>query len=93
MSVGTQSLLYPLHSPEICEKFQAFYEKGTTLDVLDDKTRELIVLALASAFRCATCTEKHIEKAFDAGASRKEVAETVLIASVEGAGDDTILGR
>ena len=39
-------------------------------------------------FRCATCTEKHIEKAFNAGASRKEVAETVLIASVEGAGDE-----
>lgn len=93
MSVGSQTLLFPLHSPEICEKFQEFYNNGTTLDVLDEKTRELIVLALASAFRCATCTEKHIEKAFSAGASKSEVAETVLIASVEGAGDDAILGR
>ena len=93
MSTGSHALLYPLHTPEICEKFRTFYDKGDTLEVLDSKTRELIVLALASTFRCARCTEKHIERAFDAGASKKEVAETVLIASVEGAGDAAVLDR
>jgi AhpD family alkylhydroperoxidase len=60
----------------------AIHEKS----VLDRKTRELLMLALACAFRCPHCTEDHIQGALDAGASKQEVAETLLLTAYEGAG-------
>lgn len=60
----------------------AIHEKS----VLDEKTRELLMLALACAFRCPHCTEDHIKAALEAGASKQEVAETLLLTAYEGAG-------
>ena len=73
-------------SPEIGPAFQDFYEACKGKGVLDKKTKELLMLALACVFRCPHCTEDHIKGALDAGASREEIAEALLIAAVEGAG-------
>jgi AhpD family alkylhydroperoxidase len=54
--------------------------------VLNTKTRELLMLALASAFRCPHCTEAHIKAAIEAGVTKEEITEALLIAAVEGAG-------
>ena len=54
--------------------------------VLDDKTRELLMLALACVFRCPHCTEDHIRGAMESGASKQEIAETLLLTAYEGAG-------
>lgn len=54
--------------------------------VLDAKTRELLMAALACVLRCPYCTEAHIEGALEAGASKQEVSEALLIAALEGAG-------
>ena len=64
---------YSLHSPEIGETFQDFYEACGEKGVLDKKTKELLMLTLASVFRCPHCTEEHIK-------------EALLIAALEGAG-------
>jgi AhpD family alkylhydroperoxidase len=85
-------LWYPLHSPKICKEFREFYQAYDSEGVLDKKTRELVVLALASTFRCADCTEKHIQNAFEAGATEAEVSETVRLASIDGVGDKALLG-
>lgn len=77
---------YTTHSPEIGEKFDAFYAACNEQGVLDKKTKHLLMAALACAFRCPHCTESHITKALKAGASKSEVAEALLIAAVEGAG-------
>jgi len=77
---------YAIQSPEIGEAFQKFYQACKTKGALDGKTKELLMLALACAFRCPHCTDDHIRGALDAGASKQEVAETLLIAAVEGAG-------
>lgn len=53
---------------------------------MDDKTRELVQVALASVFRCSHCTEEHIQRALEVGATKEEVTEALLIAAVEGAG-------
>jgi AhpD family alkylhydroperoxidase len=53
---------------------------------LDSKTKELLRLAIASVFRCNHCTEHHIKDAFEAGATREEIAEALLIASLQSAG-------
>ncbi len=52
----------------------------------DKKTKELLMLALASVFRCPHCTEAHIEAALEIGISKEEITEALLIAALEGAG-------
>jgi len=68
------------------EAFHRFYRTCTEESVLDKKTLELLQLALACVFRCPHCTESHIKKALEAGATKQEISETLLIAAVEGAG-------
>ena len=54
--------------------------------VLDQKTKELIRLAVASVFRCKHCTEHHIKDALEAGASKQEITEAILLSSLQAAG-------
>ncbi len=42
--------------------------------------------ALACVLRCPHCTEAHVKGALEAGASKQEVSEALLIAALEGAG-------
>jgi AhpD family alkylhydroperoxidase len=77
---------FVLNSPELGRPFQDFYESCKNEGVLDKKTKELLMLALASVFRCRHCTEEHIQAALDVGASKEEITEALLIAAVEGAG-------
>jgi len=76
---------FVLNSPELGRPFQEFYEACKEKGILDRKTKELLMLAPASVFRCPHCTEEHIQGALDAGASREEITEALLIAAVEGA--------
>jgi AhpD family alkylhydroperoxidase len=77
---------YVLNSPEIGQPLQDFYDACTKGGVLDKKTRELLMLSLASAFRCPHGTESHIEAALEAGVSKEEITEALLITAVEAAG-------
>jgi AhpD family alkylhydroperoxidase len=77
---------YVLHSPEIGKTFQDFYEACNKNGVLDKKTKELLMLTLASVFRCPHCTEEHIKETLKAGVTKEEITEALLIAALEGAG-------
>jgi len=77
---------FVLNSPELGRPFADFYESCKNKGVLDKKTKELLMAALACVFRCPHCTEQHIKGALDAGATKEEVTEALLIAAVEGAG-------
>jgi len=44
------------------------------------------MLALACVLRCHYCTVDHIKGALDAGATKQEIAETLLLTAYEGAG-------
>jgi AhpD family alkylhydroperoxidase len=74
---------YILHAPEIGAKFDEFNKICCRDGVLDKKTKELLFLAVASVFQCSNCIEKHLEGAFEAGATKEEITETLLIAVVE----------
>ena len=76
---------YVLNSPEIGRPFQDFCNACSKGGVLDRKTRELLMLSLASAFRCPHRTEAHIKADLEVGASREEITEALLITAVEGA--------
>lgn len=77
---------FVLKSPELGGPFHEFYEACKDNGVLDKKTKELLMAALACVFRCPHCTEEHIKGALEAGASKEEITEVLLIAAVEGAG-------
>ena len=76
---------FVLNSPELGKPLEEFCEACADGGVLDKKTKELLMVAVASVFRCSACTEAHIEGALEAGASREEVTEALLVAAVEGA--------
>jgi AhpD family alkylhydroperoxidase len=66
--------------------YQHFSSVAKQKTVLDVKTKELLRLAIASVFRCEHCTEHHIKDALEAGAAREEIAEAILLASLQTAG-------
>ena len=66
--------------------YQHFSNAAGRDTVLDAKTKELIRLAVASVFRCKHCTEHHINDAINAGATKAEVAEAILLSSLQAAG-------
>lgn len=84
---------YVLRSPELGNPLQEFCEACNNKGVLDKKTKELLMLILASAFHCSHCIEKHIQAAMDAGASKEEITEVLLIAVGEGAGTHSLHGQ
>ena len=86
MAVKSSTPWFALNCPEIGGAFQNFYEQCKENGVLDKKTKELLMAAVACVFRCSHCTETHIKGALEAGATREEVTEALLIAAVEGAG-------
>lgn len=77
---------YVLNSPEIGQPFQDFHDAVANGGVLDTKTRKLLMLSLASAFRCPHRTESHIKAALEAGVTKEEITEALLITAVEATG-------
>lgn len=82
----SKSSWYVANSPVLGKSFEDFYENCKSKGVLDPITKELLMLALACVFRCPHCTETHIRGALDAGATKEQITEALLIAAVEGAG-------
>lgn len=77
---------YVLNSPELGGPFANFYESCKTSGILDRKTKELLSVVLACAFRGPSCLEEHIKSALEAGVTKEELTEALLIAALEGAG-------
>lgn len=53
---------------------------------LDQKTKELISLAVSSAIQCEYCIDTHASRARDRGASEQELAEAIAVAAAIRAG-------
>ena len=74
------------HSGEIAEAFSGFYKAATEKNVLGKKTTGLIMTALSSVLRCPHCLRANIQHSLDAGATKQEVTEALLLAGVAGGG-------
>ncbi|MBN1115189.1 MAG: carboxymuconolactone decarboxylase family protein [Oligoflexia bacterium] len=81
--IAKDDIWYLKQSPKLGAALQHFTLTCREKSVIDNKTRELIQMAVASVSRCAHCTESHLKKAIEAGATRQEVAEVLLIASMQ----------
>jgi len=59
---------------------------GAKTGHLDEKTRQLISLAVAVTTRCDGCISVHSQKAVESGATKEEVAEALGVAIALNAG-------
>lgn len=59
---------------------------GAKTGHLDEKTRQLISMAVAVTTRCDGCISVHSQKAVEAGATREEIAEALGVAIAMNAG-------
>lgn len=55
-------------------------EQAAAAEALDEKTRELIAIAVAITTRCESCISVHAEKAIKAGATESEIAGALATA-------------
>jgi len=60
---------------------------------LDKKYKELIALGISIAINCESCMEWHVREAVEAGASEKEILETIEVGIEMGGGPATVSSR
>lgn len=72
--------------PETMAGFSTMAKAATTTKTLDEKTKEMIALALGVAAHCDGCLGYHAKALVRLGASREEVAETLGMAIYMGGG-------
>ena len=74
---------YVLRSPEVGKPFQEFFAACQKTGVLEGNIPHLLRIAAACAIPCPRHLENRIRDALDAGVSKEEITETLLIAAVE----------
>lgn len=78
--------LIDANAPEGMKAFLAFDKAAMAAGAIPVKYKELMALAVAFTTQCAYCIEIHANKAREAGATDKEIAEAVLVAAALRAG-------
>ena len=72
--------------PDLMKAFNEMAGAATRSGALDEKTKELIALALSVAARCDPCIGFHTQTLAKLGATRQEVDETVGVCTYMGGG-------
>lgn len=73
-------------APEIAEAFRAFNKQVFAGGALDEKTKQLIAVAVAHVTQCPYCIRGHTKLAKRRGATPEEVMEAIWVASEMRAG-------
>jgi AhpD family alkylhydroperoxidase len=73
-------------SPDTVKGYQTLSSANSQSGHLDEKTRQLISLAVAATTRCDGCITVHSSAAHKAGATQEEVAEALGVAVAMNAG-------
>ncbi len=74
------------------EAYAAWKNAVMAAGALDKKTKELMALAVACGIQCEYCIDSHSQKAKAYGASEKEIAEAIQVATVVKAGSTISYG-
>ena len=72
--------------PEVMQGFNAMAQAAGKAGVLDEKTKELIAMALSVAARCDPCLGYHAKALVKFGATRAEVEEMLGMCVYMGGG-------
>ena len=81
-----------LKIPEIMTAFGELHEKSVEDGALSSKVKELISLGIAITVRCDGCITFHVHDALTAGATDKEIMETIGVAISMGGGPSVVYG-
>ena len=73
-------------NPDIVKGYSTLSRAGQKAGHLDDKTRELVALAVAITLRCDGCITVHSAAARQRGATKEEIAEVLGVAVAVNAG-------
>lgn len=74
------------------EAFGALHRAATADGALSRSHKELIALGIGIAVHCDGCIAHHVHDALAAGASSKEVIETIEVAILMGGGPSVVYG-
>ena len=72
--------------PDTAAAFQAFSRQVFAAGALDEKTKQLIAVAVAHVTQCPYCIDGHTKLAARKGASDEEIMEAVWVAAEMRAG-------
>ena len=72
-------------APEL-EAFTGFVEAAEATEAIDNRTKELLSLAISVVLRCDHCILWHTDAALAAGATHDEVVDVLKVAVVMGGG-------
>jgi alkylhydroperoxidase/carboxymuconolactone decarboxylase family protein YurZ len=65
--------------PEVAKIFGQLYESVSD-KALDERTKQLVYLGILTAGRYAPAIRVHIQKALEAGATKDEIKEAIMLA-------------
>jgi AhpD family alkylhydroperoxidase len=74
------------HMPELFDAHWKRHKAAVKPGALDQKTKELIGLALVVAMHCDVCIAFHVRDCLRAGATEEEIMETLGVVVMEGDG-------
>ncbi len=67
--------------PRFRNIYLAFYKQSYfTPTALDFKTKELIAIGCSLIAKCEGCLEGHIKKALEAGVTKQEISDAIVVA-------------
>ncbi|MGB4136043.1 MAG: carboxymuconolactone decarboxylase family protein [Microbacterium sp.] len=72
--------------PETAAAFEAFSKQVFAAGALDEKTKQLIAVAVAHVTQCPYCIDGHTKQASRTGASDEEIMEAIWVAAEMRAG-------
>lgn len=73
-------------APETHEAFEAFSRQVFAEGALDEKTKQLIAVAVAHVTQCPYCIDSHTKQAKRKGATSEEVMEAIWVSAEMRAG-------
>ena len=73
-------------APNQIETWRKFSRSVFKEGVLDEKTKQLIAVAVAHVTQCPYCIKSHVPQAMKKGASKEEIMEAIWVAAEMRAG-------
>ena len=78
--------------PKVMAALQGLEKAAHEGQALEEKTKELVALAISIAIRCEGCIAYHMSSAIRHGASREEALEVIGVAVQMGGGPAVVYG-
>lgn len=85
-SISTSLTALENDSPDLMHAFHALSRSATKPASLDEKTKELIALAIGVAKQCDGCIGFHVKKLVKLGVNKNELIEMLNVAVYMGGG-------